>query len=239
MRKIPTIAMALALAASTPGCDGSSSPAGPDYDPGFEPAEFVAAVTNPFFPLVPGTRWVYQGESEDGIERVEVEVLAEKRNVAGVSATVVHDRVYVDDELVEDTFDWYGQDSEGNVWYLGEHSEEIEDGEVVSTEGSWETGVDGALPGILMWADPAAHVGEEYRQEFYEGEAEDWGKVAGTGRSVSVEFGDFEGCVETEEWNALEPGTREAKWYCPQVGFVLEVVTQGGEERVELIETGP
>lgn len=234
-----TAAVAVALAIAAAACDGGST-TGPetDYDPDFDPADFVLAVDNPFFPLVAGTRWVYEGETEEGPETIVVEVLADTRNVAGVVATVVRDRVFVDDELVEDTFDWYGQDSRGNVWYLGEDSKEIEDGEVVSTEGSWETGVDGALPGIVMWADPAAHVGEEYRQEYYEGEAEDWGKVIAVGRSVSVAAGDFEGCIVTEDWNALEPGVVEEKTYCPGVGFVLEVKV-GEEERVELVEIGP
>lgn len=231
---------ALAVAFSTAGtCDGSNPAAGTDYDPDFDPADFVASVTNPFFPLVPGTNWTYEGETEDETETVIVEVLDETRIVAGVVATVVRDRVFVEDELVEDTFDWYAQDRDGNVWYLGEDSKEIEDGEVVGTEGSWETGVDGALPGIIMWADPAAHIGEEYRQEYYEGEAEDWGKVLAVGQSISVPFGDFEGCVLTEDWDALEPGVVENKFYCPQIGVVLEVVVEGDPERVELVEMTP
>lgn len=234
------VATTAALVVASAACDGSS-PAAPEdeYDPDFDPADFVVGVTNPFFPLAPGTRWVYEAETEDGLETIIVEVLEAKRNVAGVQATVVHDEVFLDGDLIEDTFDWYGQDADGNVWYLGEDSKEIEDGEVVSTEGSWETGVDGALPGVIMWADPAAHVGEEYRQEYYEDEAEDWGKVVATGRSVSVPFGDFDGCIATEDWNALEPGTLEEKTYCPGVGFVLEVKLEGGEERVELIEMEP
>ena len=97
--------------------------------------------------------------------------------ISGVTATVVHDQVFLDGELTEDTFDWYAQDADGNVWYLGEDSREIENGQVVSTEGSWEWGVDGALPGIIMWADPADHMNEEYRQEYLKGVAEDLAKV--------------------------------------------------------------
>lgn len=213
----------------------SDDPAGPDYDPDIEAADFVVGVTNPLFPLVPGSTSTFLAETDEGIERIVVEVLSETRIVNGVVATVVRDRVYIDDELAEDTYDWYAQDSAGNVWYLGEDSKEIENGQVVGTEGSWEWGVDGALPGVIMWADPADHVGEDYRQEFYEDEAEDWGRVIATNRSVTVPFGSFTGCVETEDWNALESGGRERKFYCPDVGLVLETA-DGGEERVELVE---
>ncbi|MGH7586710.1 MAG: hypothetical protein ACREMH_10715, partial [Gemmatimonadales bacterium] len=169
----------LALAALVvPACseDDPAGPDGPDYDPEI-PAAWAAAVDNSWFPLQPGTTWEFSADTDDGLETVVVEVLAETRTINGVVATVVRDREYLDGELKEDTHDWYAQDAAGNIWYLGEDTKEIEDGSVVSTEGSWEWGVDGALPGIIMWADPAAHVGEEYRQEFYEGEAEDWGKV--------------------------------------------------------------
>lgn len=148
---------------------------------------------------------------------------------------MVRDRVYVDDELVEDTDDWYAQDADGNVWYLGEATAAYENGVLVDTDGSFEWGVDGALPGVVMWADPAAHLGEEYRQEFYEGEAEDWGKVIRVGESATVPWGSWDGCIVTEDWNGLEAGTLEHKTYCPDIGFVLEVKVQGGGERVELV----
>jgi hypothetical protein len=192
-------------------------------------------VTNPYFKLVPGTSFEFEGDTPEGAETIVVEVLSETRVVNGVTATVVRDRVYVDDELVEDTRDWYAQDAAGNVWYLGEDSKEIEDGVVVSTEGSWEWGVDEALPGVIMWADPAAHIGEEYRQEFYEEEAEDWGKVVAIDQSVAVPFGNFTGCVQIEEWNGLEEAPHEFKYYAPQIGVVLETSAAAGGERVELV----
>ena len=135
--------------------DGSDRP-GLDitYDPPFDPSSLQTSVTNPYFPLTPGTVWAYEGETEDGTERIVVEVLEETRDVVGVAATVVRDRAYLDGELIEDTFDWFAQDADGNVWYLGEATEEIEDGEVVSTAGSWEAGVDGAEAGVLMPAEP-------------------------------------------------------------------------------------
>lgn len=218
------------------GCS-TSDPMAPDYDPEI-PVEWAAAVTNPFFPLAPGTTWHYEGETEDGTETITVEVLAGTRSVNGVEATVVHDQVFLDGELIEDTYDWYAQDADGNVWYLGEESEELEGGVVVSTEGSWEWGVDGALPGVIMWASPAEHLGEEYRQEYYEDEAEDWGKVVAVDQTVDVPFGTFTGCVQTEDWNALEGRAEslEEKYYCPDAGAVLEVPVDAPEERVELVD---
>ena len=210
-------------------------PFSPPYDPVL-PGQWANAVTNPYFPLTPGTRWEYTGETEDGTETIVVEVLATPRSVNGVSATVVHDRVYLDGELIEDTEDWYAQDDAGNVWYLGEDSREVENGVVVGTSGSWEWGADGALPGIIMWAAPAAHVGESYRQEYYRGEAEDWAKVLSADESVQVPFGSFTGCVRTEEWNGLEGRSQslEYKYYCPGAGLVLEVPAGEPTERIEL-----
>jgi hypothetical protein len=130
--------------------------------------------------------------------------------------------------------------AEGNVWYLGEDSRELENGQVVSTEGSWEAGVNGAQAGIIMWADPAAHVGEEYRQEFARGEAEDLAKVVAVGESVTVPFGSFNGCIRTEDRNPLESGAVENKLYCPEVGMTLEYPVEAPDERTELVEvTGP
>ncbi|MEJ2151819.1 MAG: hypothetical protein P8Y29_02435 [Gemmatimonadota bacterium] len=144
--------------------------------------------------------------------------------------------MFLDGELIENTFDWYAQALNGDVWYLGEVTEELEDGMVLDTEGSFEWGVDGALPGIIMWANPAAHINEEYRQEFYEGEAEDWGKVTQVAQDIAIPFGDFDDCVVTDDWNGLEPGTLESKTYCPGIGVVYEAQVEGGDEKVFLVE---
>lgn len=237
-RPVRLAAMLLFAGVALTACNGDDA-TGVDYDPDI-PTDWVAAVTNPFFPLVSGVTYEFEGQTDEGIERIVVEVLSATRTVMGVEATIVHDRVYLDGDLIEDTQDWYAQDGAGNVWYLGEDSKEIEDGAVVSTEGSWEWGVDDALPGIVMWGDPAAHLDEAYRQEFYEHEAEDWGKVVAIGQSVDVPYGSFSGCIKTEDWNGLEPGTLENKYYCPDIGIVLEVAVEGGSERVELTGvTGP
>jgi hypothetical protein len=125
------------------------------------------------------------------------------------------------------------------VWYLGEDSKEIENGQVVSTEGSWEWGVDGALPGVIMWADPSGHQSEEYRQEYLKGVAEDLAKVVGLDESVEVPSGNYTGCLKTEERSALESNSTEFKFYCAGVGTVLETDGSGGQ-RDELQDvTGP
>lgn len=204
------------------------------YEPVIDPANFVAQIDNQYLPFTPGTIMIYEGESEDGSERIEVEVTQETKEVLGVTCTVIRDRVWVDGELEEDTFDWFAQDKDGNVWYFGEESKEYEDGVIVSTGGSWEAGVDGAKPGILMKANPK--VGDAYRQEYYEGEAEDLAEVISLNESVSVEYGDFDNCLKTKEWNPLEPDVVENKYYAPGIGVILEVAVKGGSERVELLE---
>ena len=213
------------------GCSDSST--GPAYDPDI-PTEWAAAVTNEWFPLTPGTTYEFEGDTDAGLETIVVEVLAETKVIQGVTATVVRDRVYLDDELIEDTFDWYAQDAAGNVWYLGEATQEYENGIPGSTEGSWEWGVEGALPGVVMWADPSAYLGESYRQEYAKDVAEDWGKVVALDQNVDVPYGSFTGCVETEDWNGLESGPHEHKFYCSGLGVTLEV--EGGGARVELID---
>jgi hypothetical protein len=150
---------------------------------------------------------------------------------------VVRDTVRVGGEVVEDTRDWFAQDRDGNVWYLGEDSKEYEAGKVVGTEGSWEAGVGGARAGIVMPARPA--VGLAYRQEFAEGEAEDLGEVVRVGVSEDVGSRRLDDLVVTKEWNPLEPRVVEEKYYARGIGLVLEVVTRGGAGRTELVEHVP
>jgi hypothetical protein len=204
---------------------------GGDYAPDIDPAGFVEAIDNPYLPYAPGTRWVYEGESDGELERIEVEVLDERREVMGISAVVVRDTVYVDGEIAEDTYDWFAQDADGNVWYLGEDTHEYEDGEPVNAAGAWEAGVDGALPGIVMPAAPA--VGDAFRQEYYAGEAEDLGEILEVGVSRSIELGDYDDVVVMEHWTPLEPDVVEEKWYAAGVGVIYET---DGDSEVELIE---
>ncbi|NYT20053.1 MAG: hypothetical protein GKC08_07180 [Methanosarcinales archaeon] len=206
-----------------------------EYDPVIDPENFVEVIDNPYFPLIPGTTFIYEGENEDGdLERNEVSVTDDTRVVMGVTTTVVWDRVWEDGELIEETFDWYAQDKDGNVWYFGEDSKEYEDGKFVSDEGSWESGIDDAKPGIVMKMAPV--VGDVYRQEYLVGEAEDMAEVISLTETVTVEYGTFENCLVTKEWTPLEPGVEEQKYYAKGVGPLLEEVTLGGSGQLELIE---
>ena len=210
---------------------------GGDYSPELDPADFVDVIDNPYLPFAPGMTWVYEGEEDGETERVEVEVLDETREIEGITATVVRDTVYVGGEIAEDTYDWYAQDQDGNVWYLGEDSHEYEDGEAVSASGSWEYGQDGALPGIVMPADP--QVGDAYRQEYYEGEAEDMGEVLEVGTTKELGIGSYDDVLVTEDWNPLEPDVIEQKSYAPGIGLIYEAKVEGGEGESELTEFTP
>jgi hypothetical protein len=196
------------------------------------PKDFVARIDNPYLGFEAGKVFRYEGVTEDGLEMIVVEVTNKTKKILGVATTVVHDRVYLNGDLIEDTFDWYAQDKNGNVWYFGEDSKEIENGVVVSTEGSWEAGVDGAQPGIIMLAEPK--IGTQYQQEFAEGVAEDMAKVLRLSETADVPYGTFDGCLQTAEWTPLAPGAREFKFYAPGVGLVLEVQSRGGGVRIEL-----
>jgi len=212
-----------------PGDDGN-------YSPSLDPATFVDQVDNPYMPLAPGSRWVY--ESGDGSERTEVEVLDERKDIMGISATVVRDTVFIDEIIAEDTYDWFAQDADGNVWYLGEATQDFDEcGQPTDTGGSFEYGVDGALPGIAMPANP--EVGFAYRQEFYAGEAEDLGEVIEVGVTRSIELGDYDDVVVTRDWNPLDPEVIEEKSYAPGVGMIFEEHVRGGDETTELVEFTP
>jgi hypothetical protein len=202
-------------------------------NPPFEDVTFVARVTNPYLFLIPGTVYRYRSETPEGLETNVVTVTSAHKQILGVSTTVVHDQVFLDGELSEDTFDWYAQDTDGNVWYFGEDSREIEDGQVVSTEGSWVAGEGDNEPGIIMLAHPK--VGVAYRQEIAPDVAEDMARVLSLKASAEVPYGSFDGCVRTMEWSLIEHGDRERKTYCPGVGLVLEDQPRNGHIRNELV----
>jgi hypothetical protein len=231
MRVAAVAAAALALA----GC-GGGSPALPQGDEPVEldPADFSATVDNRFWPLEPGTRWTYRETDGDEELRVVVTVSSETRRIAnGVVARVVRDTVTRDGELVEDTFDWYAQDADGSVWYLGEETAEFEDGEVTTTAGSFEAGVDGAQAGVIMPADPQP--GLAYRQEHYEGEAEDDGAILSLDEQAEVPAGHYTGALLTRDTVRSDPDVLEYKLYAPGVGLVLALGISGGGGREELV----
>ena len=202
---------------------------GAPYDPVINPSNFVSQINNPFFPLAPGTTFYYLGGSESNV----VFVTSKTKVILGVTCVEVHDVVSVNGELEEDTLDWYAQDKDGNVWYFGEHSEQISGGVIVGLEGSFIAGEDGAKPGIIMKAQPA--IGDFYRQEFSVGVAEDVAEVVGLTDSVTVPYGSFNNCLKTEETSPLEPDALEHKFYANGVGNVLTVDEVTGE-RAELVK---
>jgi hypothetical protein len=200
----------------------------------FHPADFVSGITNPYLPFTPGTEYVYRSDDGTNIEETRTFITHDTRVIEGVTTTVVHDRVFTNGELTEDTFDWYAQDKDGNVWYFGEDTKELENGVVVSTEGSFEAGVNGAQAGIAMLACP--RVGDEYRQEFAVGVAEDQGRVKNLAvDGIVVAFGEFDNTLQILETTPLEKGVREYKYYASGTGLVLEA-TPGGKARNELVE---
>jgi hypothetical protein len=253
-RRRRLVTMASALLLLTAGCgdddDADAGAASPTTVPGsvdrdlpqgdepveLRPAEFTVEIDHEYWPMTPGTQWTYRELDEDGAEvSVVVTVTSETREIAnGVTARIVRDTVTQDGELVEDTFDWYAQDSAGNVWYLGEDTAEFEDGERTTAAGSFEAGVDGALPGIIMPADPVA--GTQYRQEYLEGEAEDNGEVLSVDEQAEVPFGHFERALLIKDTSGIEPDVVEYKLYAPGVGPVLTLGVSGGGGREELVD---
>ena len=204
-----------------------------------DPADFTTRIDNPYLPFAIGSRWVYT-ETSDGEpdQKVVVEVTDETKTIAnGVEAVVVRDTVTEGGVPVEVTDDWYAQDSEGNVWYLGEDTAEYKDGKVASHEGSFEAGVDGAEAGIAMPANP--EVGMTYRQEYYEGEAEDEAAVLSLDEKAEAPFGYYPKTLMTKDLVPLEPKVSEHKFYAEGVGLVLAVHTSGGAGREELVSFTP
>ncbi len=261
MRELKFIAVAGSLAATLAvaacGSDGgsSSSAASPstvasstaqELPQGSEPveldpADFTTEIDNPYWPMSPGSRWVYsESDTQGSHEKVVVEVTDETKMIAnGVEARVVRDTVTENGEPVEVTDDWYAQDSDGNIWYLGEDTAEYRNGKVVNHQGAFEAGVDGAQAGIAMPANPEP--GLSYRQEYLEGEAEDEGAVITVGEEqVQVPFGFFdEDVLMTRDLVPTEPKVQELKFYAPDVGPVLSVHTDGAGGRAELVSYTP
>jgi len=230
------IAATVVVAAAVAGCRDSGDERAPARANTPDPDELSPDIDHRFWPMEPGTRWIYRETDEEGArQKVVVTVSSRTKRIAsGATARVVRDTVTEDGELVEDTFDWYAQDRAGNVWYLGEETAEFEGGRLVSREGSFEAGVDGAEAGIIMPAEPRA--GMRYRQEYYEGQAEDNGEILATDELVQVAAGRFGGALLTKDTNALEPEVNEYKLYAPGVGPVLALGISGSAgSREELL----
>jgi hypothetical protein len=231
MRALSLVVMAVVALLVAAACGGSSQSSLPQ---GSEPAnldsaDFASRIDNPYWPMAPGSRWVYR----EGDQRTVVAVTDKSKRILGIPATVVHDVVTEDGALVEDTWDWYAQDKEGNIWYLGEATKEFENGKVKSTEGSWEAGVEGAEAGIIVPAKPK--VGMTYRQEYLKGEAEDAADVLSVDKRATVPYGSFDELLETKDYTPLEPKLVENKYYAKGVGPVLGITVSGGSDRETLL----
>ena len=232
--RLTPLAAALALCAGCGGDGGSALPQGSEQVE-LDPADFTTVIDNPYWPMTPGTRWTYRELDEEG-KALDVRVTvssATKRIANGVTARVVRDTVTSDGEVIEDTFDWYAQDGDGNVWYLGEQTAEFEDGKVSSRGGSFEAGVDGAEAGVIMPADPEP--GLAYRQEYYKGEAEDNGEILSLDEQAQVPAGHYRDALLTKDTITIEPDVLEYKLYAPGVGPVLTFGVSGGGGREQLV----
>lgn len=224
------VAMAAGLAVLAASGDDTER-----YAPRIEPAAFTTVIDNPYFPLRPGARWVYEGRGDEGPERKVVEVTGETRVIMGVPCVVVKDVVFLNDHLYEDTVDWFAQDPDGNVWNFGEETRKRTEDGGFTPAGSWEAGVDGALPGIVMPADPRP--GGPFRQEYLPGEAEDMARIVRADERLTVRAGSYRRVVVTRDWSPLDPGVAEHKHYAPGIGLIQEEAVEGDGYFMELVET--
>ncbi|WP_055530743.1 hypothetical protein [Streptomyces graminilatus] len=221
--------------APSPSAPSSTAPPDGGYHPVIDPAKFSNRVTNRYFPLRAGTTLVYEGTRDGRPQRDEVIVTKETRVILGVRCTVVRDTVTSNGALVEKTTDWYAQSAAGDVWYFGEATGEYTNGNLTSTKGSWEAGVDTAQPGIVMKAHPEP--GNSYRQEYRPGEAEDMAKVLRTTATVNVKVGRFSNVVVTDDTDPLNPDKADHKFYARDVGLVqADRVRSGHHEHIALVE---
>jgi len=222
-------------AASTGGLPQGSEPV--DLDP----ADFSINIDNPYWPMSPGSRWVYSETDSEGTKQKVVVTVTDKTKLIanGIEARVVRDVVTEKGKPVEITDDWYAQDRDGNIWYLGEAVRNYKNGKLVDRAGSFEAGVDGAQAGVAMAADPVP--GLTYRQEYYEGEAEDKAAVITVGEEqVEVPFGHFaDRVLMTRDLVPTEPKVQELKFYAPGVGPLLSMHTDGAGGRAALISYQP
>jgi hypothetical protein len=243
--RIATLAAA-AFVLLAAGCGGGDSGT-PQAQPGgdlpqgsepvdLEPADFTIEIDNRYWPMAPGTRWTYRQLDEEGNElEVVVTASTETKKIAnGVTARIIRDTVTQDGKLLEDTFDWYAQDTKGNIWYLGEDTAEFEHGKVTTKAGSFQAGVDGALPGIIMPAHPLD--GMKYRQEYYKDKAEDNGEILSTQEQAEVPAGHFRNALLIKDTITIDPDVLEYKLCAPKVGPVLVLGVSGGGGREELVK---
>ena len=206
----------------------------PPHNPVIDPANFVSEITNPYFPMKPGTVFKFEGTRDGVARRDDMTVTAETKVIMGVTTVVVRDVASSDTEIIEKTVDWYAQDKDGNVWYFGEDTAEYANGKVTNTDGTWMAGVDGALPGFIMMAVPK--VGEGYRQEYRPGVAEDYAKVVKIDATAGGPSGKYTNVVVTEDTDLLDKAKFEHKWYAPGVGMIGTDGMVGGHHEIRTLK---
>jgi hypothetical protein len=204
------------------------------YDPQIDPQQFSSTIDNPYLPYTPGTTLVYQGQTADGFEHIEITTTDLTIEIMGVDCRVVVATEWIDGELSEITDDYFAQDAEGNVWYFGERVLEFEEGRVVSLDGAWIAGEEGAKPGIVMLAWPP-ELDRLYRQEFSLASAEDIARAVSLDETVTVQAGTFTGCLKTQDSSPLEMEDAEEKYYATAHGLIATVDPETGN-RVELVD---
>jgi len=215
------IAAAAAIAVWAPWAS-ADSPAGSDYEPVLNPADFTTKIDNRYFPLPVGRVLTYRG-TKDGENVVNTTTVTEdtKTVAEGIRARVVKDVLTTTDgQLREKTFDWYAQDDKGNVWYFGEDTTAYNPDGTKDKSGSWEAGVHDAEPGVIMEANP--QIPDAYRQEFQRGVAEDTAWVVHRGGSVTVPYGTLDHVLHSLEATRVEPGSYDEKVYAPGIGIAVE-----------------
>ena len=235
----PASTVAPTTAESQPPSESAPLPLGAEPFE-LDPTHFTTNIDNPYWPMQPGTRWTYREIDTDGTELQGVVVVTTqtKTMANGITARVVRDTLTRGGEIIEDTIDWYAQDSFGNVWYVGEDTAEFEGGAIASTAGSWQAGVDGALPGVIVPADPQP--GLAYRQEYYAGQAEDNGAVVSLDETADVPYGHFDSLMMTADTSGIEPNVLEHKFYAKGVGPILTVdVGTAGREELLTVDVAP
>ena len=197
-------------------------------DSGYKPEVSIAKftnssnITNTYFPVAPGKKYIYEGQTQDGLELIEEQRLATTKTILGITCIIVNFKAYLNETLIEEAWDWYAQDNDGNVWYFGEAVDNYNtNGSLQDHAGSWEAGVDGAQPGTIMPANP--QTGFAYREEYYFNHAEDRAKISGTSLTLTIPLGTYTNCIKTRNWTELEPDLNETKFYAPGIGLIKEV----------------
>jgi len=223
----PPIAAAQSVA--IPKADAS------DYNITINPADFVSAIDNKYFTLKPGSVITYKGKKDNAVVVDSNEVTKDTKDILGIKTVVVKDTITENDKITEISYDWFAQDKNGTVWSFGEDMKEYDaTGKVTNTIGSWEAGKSGALPGVVMTANP--QLGDSWKQEYLKGIAEDRGEILGIDETIKTAYGSYQHCVKTKDWSAVEPGVIENKYYCQDNSSnVVSIKTvQGGNEYSEL-----